>query len=58
MTWGAQSFEAGDIDLIQLNIYETAVADAALELLDAQFQYFFFLTTYETAKLSQSFSSE
>lgn len=43
------SFEAGDIDLIELNLYETSVADAGLELISAQLEYFFFVVAYETA---------
>ena len=42
-------FETGDIDLIALNIYETAVADAQLKLLEAQFKYFFYRAIYKTA---------
>ena len=53
---GRQSFEAGDIDLIALNIYETSVADAELQLLDAQFKYFFYQVVYETAKSGQAFN--
>ena len=43
-------FEEGDVDLIALNIYETSVADAELQLLDAQFAYFFFQAAYLAAK--------
>ena len=46
---GRLSFREGDIDLIALNIYESAVADAELELLEAQFKYFFYRTVYQTA---------
>jgi outer membrane protein TolC len=52
---GQLSFEAGDIDLIALNIYESAVADAELELLEAQFKYFFYLAAYEVAKTGLAF---
>ena len=43
-------FDEGDIDLIALNIYEMAVADAELQLLDAQFAYFFYRAAYRAAK--------
>jgi outer membrane protein TolC len=46
---GRLAFKEGDIDLIALNIYESAVADAQLQLLDAQFKYFFYQTVYQTA---------
>ena len=46
---GRLSFREGDIDLIALNIYETSVADAELQLLDAQFKYFFYRAVYQTA---------
>ena len=46
---GRVSFDEGDIDLIALNIYETAVADAELQLLDAKFKYFFYRAIYQTA---------
>jgi outer membrane protein TolC len=46
---GRQSFDEGDIGLIELNIYETSVADAELQLLDAQFKYFYYRAVYETA---------
>lgn len=52
---GRLSFEEGDIDLIALNIYETSVADAELQLLAAQFQYFFFRAVYQTAILDRAF---
>jgi outer membrane protein TolC len=52
---GRKSFDAGDIDLIELNIYENAVADAELQLLDARFQYFFFRTIYQTATAATAF---
>lgn len=42
-------FEAGDIDLLNLNFYEVAVADAELELLESEYKYFFFRAIYETA---------
>ena len=43
------SFEAGDIDLIELNIYETSVADAQLQLISAQLEYVYYLAVYQTA---------
>ena len=46
---GGVLFFEGDIDVIALNIYETAVADAELQVLDAQFKYFFYQAIYETA---------
>lgn len=46
---GRLAFSEGDIDLIALNIYETSVADAELQLLDAQFKYFFYRAVYQTA---------
>lgn len=50
---GRIAFDAGDIDLLALNIYETAAADAELQLLDARYKYFFYLTIYETAVVAQ-----
>ncbi len=50
------AFRSGDIDLIALNIYETAVADAELQLLDAQFKYFFYRAIYQTAIRGVAFS--
>ncbi len=52
---GGQLFRAGDIDLIELNIYENSVADAELELLEAYFKYFFYRVVYETAKSGVAF---
>jgi outer membrane protein TolC len=52
---GNQLFQAGDIDLIELNIYENSVADAELELLEAYFKYFFYRVVYETAKSGVAF---
>lgn len=37
---GREAFDAGDIDLIVLNIYEQAVADAQISWLEAQAEYF------------------
>lgn len=53
---GRQLFDAGDIDLIELNIYENSVADAELELLEAYLKYFFFQAIYETARSGQAFA--
>lgn len=53
---GLVSFQEGDIDLITLNIYEASVATAELELLDAQFKYFFYQAVYETAKIGIAFN--
>lgn len=52
---GLIAFEEGDIDLITLNIYETAVATAELQLLDGQFKYFYYRAVYETAKTGLAF---
>ncbi len=52
---GRQLFDAGDIDLIELNIYETSVADAELLLISAYFKYFFNLAAYETARSGTAF---
>ena len=52
---GRISFDEGDIDLIKLNIYESAVADAELQLLDAQYKYFYYRAVYETAKVGTAF---
>jgi outer membrane protein TolC len=52
---GRKAFDAGDIGLIELNIYETAVADAELQLLEAFFKYFFSRANYEAAKSGIAF---
>lgn len=46
---GRIAFEQGDIDLISLNLYENSVAEAELQLLDAQYKYFLSLAAYYTA---------
>ncbi len=46
---GREAFNAGDIDLIVLNIYEQAVADAQLSWLDAQAEYFAAQADYQAA---------
>lgn len=53
---GRLAFEEGDIDLLALNIYESSVADARLQLLEAQFKYFFSLAIYQTKTRSQAFA--
>jgi outer membrane protein TolC len=54
---GRLAFEEGDIDLLALNIYESSVADARLQLLEAQFKYFFSLAIYQTKTRSEAFAS-
>lgn len=46
---GKTAFENGDIDLIALNIYETSVAAAQLQLLDARKDFLFFKAVYDNA---------
>lgn len=53
---GRLAFEEGDIDLLALNIYESSVADARLQLLEAQFKYFFSLAIYQTKTRSEAFA--
>ena len=55
---GKEAFTEGEISLIELNIYETSVADAELELLDAQFKYFFYRAIYKTAIRREAFVKE
>ena len=52
---GRLSFEEGDIDLLDLNIYESSVADARLQLLEAQFKYFSSLAAYKAITNCQAF---
>ena len=52
---GRLAFEEGDIDLLALNIYESSVADARLQLLEAQHKYFFSLAIYRTITSSKAF---
>ena len=52
---GRLAFEEGDIDLLALNIYESSVADARLELLEAEFKYFSSLAIYQTITRSEAF---
>ena len=44
-----QQFDAGDIDLIALNIYEQAVTDARLLLIASQTDYFLALADFHAA---------
>ena len=46
---GQASFAEGDIDIIELNIRETALAEAALLLIDARFTYFAALADYRAS---------
>ncbi len=46
---GREAFNAGDIDLIVLNIYEQAVADAQISWLEAQAEYFAAQADYQAA---------
>lgn len=46
---GRQQFQAGDIDLIVLNIYEQAEAEAELQVIDAEAEYFSALADYRAA---------
>ncbi|MEM7457371.1 MAG: TolC family protein [Planctomycetota bacterium] len=55
LSMGRVLFEEGDVDLIELNIYEASVVDAELQLLDAKFKYFSSLVRYETAASGQPF---
>ena len=52
---GRLAFEEGDIDLLALNIYESSVADARLELLEAEYKYFTSLAIYQTITRSEAF---
>ncbi len=53
---GRLAFDAGDIDLLALNIYESSVADANLQLLEAQYKYFSGLAKYDTMVRNQAFT--
>lgn len=46
---GREAFDAGDADLIVLNIYEQAVADAQLSWIAAQVEYFAAQAEYQAA---------
>jgi|GEM_PF-1008889 len=52
---GRLAFDEGDIDLLALNIYESSVADAKLQLLEAQHKYFYSLAIYQTITSSEAF---
>ena len=52
---GRTAFESGDIDLIELNIYETAAADAELQWIDAQWEHAFYRAIYQTAIRGKAF---
>jgi len=52
---GRLAFEEGDIELLALNIYESSVADARLQLLEAEHKYFYSLAIYRTITQSESF---
>ena len=49
MDIGQKQFMAGDIDLIVLNIYEQAEADAELVVIDAEVEYYSALANYRAA---------
>lgn len=55
---GRLAFEEGDIDLLALNIYESSVADARLQLLEAQYKYFYSLAIYRTITSSEAFVNQ
>lgn len=46
---GRDQFQAGDIDLIVLNIYEQAEAEAELQVIDAEAEFFSALADYRAA---------
>lgn len=52
---GVLLFESGDIDIIQLNIYETSVATAQFDVLDAELEFAIFQIVYQTAISSGEF---
>ena len=54
---GRLAFEEGDIDLLALNIYESSVADAQLQLLEAQYKYFSSLAAYQTISRVRAFET-
>ncbi len=47
LTLGRQAFQAGDIDLIELNIYEQAVNDAEIIWIDARAAFFSARAAYD-----------
>lgn len=46
---GRQGFKAGDLTVVTLNLYEQAILDAELQLIDAQADYFKALASYRAA---------
>ncbi len=46
---GRLQFDAGDIDLVTLNIYEKSVTDAQLILISSQFEFFSAVANYRAA---------
>ena len=52
---GRIAFDSGNINLIELNIYETAVATAELELLDAKLKYVISIINLDTATRNRAF---
>lgn len=52
---GKIAFDGGEIDLIQLNIYESSVASAKFDVLDAELEYSIFQIVYRTAISSGGF---
>lgn len=52
---GELLFESGDIDIIGLNIYETSVATAQFDVLDAELEFAVFQIIYRTAISSGEF---
>jgi outer membrane protein TolC len=55
---GREAFNAGDIDLIVLNIYEQAVADAAIAWIEAQAYYFAAQADYQAALARNPFVAD
>ena len=52
---GQRLFEDGDVSLIELNIYETAAADAQFDYLQANLDYFLYRALYQTAIVEEEF---
>ncbi|QDU92372.1 Outer membrane efflux protein [Lignipirellula cremea] len=46
---GRLQFDAGDINLVELNIYEKSVTESQLSLIEAQFDYFAAQADYRAA---------
>ena len=55
---GKIAFEKEDIDLIKLNIYESLLTSAQLQVLDANLKYLYYRAIYENAIRSIAFESE